>query len=129
MCSRVVRASVVAIALGCAEVQAPPPAAAPPPAEPVADDGMPLEVRGLLRRRCAGCHVQGARDAAGWGSVLDLPRMIEARIVVPGDPRASSLIGQITVGEMPRRGPRLQAREVELLERWIRSLAPFALAR
>jgi hypothetical protein len=85
--------------------------------------GMPPDVRALLESRCAGCHVDGPRDAAGWGSVLDVPQMIKARIIVPGDPHASSMIGQLLVGEMPRRGPRLQAREVDLLGRWIRGLA------
>ena len=129
MRSRVVCAVVGVVSLGCAAAPLPPPA--PPPEEtspPVAED-MPADVRALLQRRCAGCHLKGPRDAGGWGSILDLPHMIEARIIVPGEPHASSLIGQLTVGEMPRRGPRLRAHELELLERWIRGLAPVALAR
>jgi mono/diheme cytochrome c family protein len=118
-----------AMAPGCAEQPVPLRAGPPPPAPSASEGaGIPGEVRALLERRCAGCHVAGPRDAAGWGSVLDLPRMVEARIVVPGNPHASPLIGQLLVGEMPRRGPRLRAREVELLESWIRGLAPLALA-
>ena len=121
MCSRVVR-WLVLLACGCA--QAPLPEAEPSPA---AD--LPAEVRALLQRRCAGCHRAGPDDQGGWGSVLDVRGMIEARVVVPGDPRASSLIGQLTAGEMPRRGPRLSPREVRLLERWIVELAPVSLVR
>jgi mono/diheme cytochrome c family protein len=132
MCSRVVCGVIAVLASGCAGAPLPAPESAAEeesaPA-PVAAGDMPGEVRALLQRRCAGCHVAGPGDAGGWGSVLDVPRMIEARIVVPGDPRASSLIGQLLVGEMPRRGPRLRPREVELLERWIRGLASVALAR
>jgi hypothetical protein len=125
MGSRVVAPLVAVIVLvaGCAATPVPPPAA-PLPSDA---DGMPEDVRALLERRCAGCHVAGPRDRAGWGSVLDVPRMVQARIVVPGDPHASPLIGQLVVGEMPRRGPRLRAPEVELLERWIRGLEPVAL--
>jgi mono/diheme cytochrome c family protein len=111
-------------AAGCAAV---PPPVPPPPPPPAAEPDLPAEVRALLERRCAGCHVSGPRDAAGWGSVLDVPRMVEARIVVPGDPGHSPLIGQLVVGEMPRKGPRLRAPEVELLERWIRGMVPVVL--
>jgi mono/diheme cytochrome c family protein len=110
------------IAVACAATPSPPPE--PPPAPP-APSAMPGEVRALLERRCAGCHRSGARDAAGWGSVLDVPRMVKARIVVPGEPQHSPLIGQLVVGEMPRQGPRLRASELQLLERWIREMAAF----
>jgi mono/diheme cytochrome c family protein len=113
------------IAAGCA-AELPPPAP-PSPSPPPAAADMPGDVRALLERRCAGCHVTGPHDAAGWGSVLDVPRMVEARIVVPGEPQHSPLIGQLIVGEMPRKGPRLRAPEVQLLERWIRGLVPVAL--
>jgi len=128
MRSCVVCAVIGVVAVGCATAPPPPP---PPPPPEIADTAgdMPPDVRALLASRCAGCHLKGPRDRGGWGSVLDLPRMIEARIIVPGDPHASSLIGQLTVGEMPKRGPKLRAHELELLERWIRGLAPFALAR
>jgi mono/diheme cytochrome c family protein len=121
---RMVRPFVLAtFVAGCTAVL-PPAAPAPPRASP----DMPGDVRALLERRCSGCHVSGPRDAAGWGSVLDVPRMVQARIVVPGDPQHSPLIGQLVVGEMPRKGPRLRATEVELLVRWIHGLVPVALA-
>jgi len=125
MSRRSVRPFVGVLAvLGCAATPVAPPLAPPPPPH---EPDMPGEVRALLEHRCAGCHVTGPLDRAGWGSVLDVPRMVEARIVVPGDPRHSPLIGQLVVGEMPRKGPRLRAPEVELLERWIRGLVPAVL--
>jgi mono/diheme cytochrome c family protein len=117
MCSRVVRGVIALVACGCAETSLP----APEP--PASSPDMPAQVQALLERRCAGCHRAGPGDKGGWGSVLDVPGMIEARVVVPGEPRASSLIGQLTAGEMPKRGPRLSPREVQLLEQWIGGLA------
>lgn len=116
--ARVLRALAGAAALagGCGAARLP----------EVVDPGpavaMPGEVRALLERRCAGCHVAGARDQAGWGSVLDVPAMIEARILVPGAPGASPLIGQLVAGEMPRRGQPLWPGEIRLLARWIAAL-------
>ena len=67
-----------------------PPAMMPPPmtppVPPISSGEMPDEVQALLRGRCAGCHTYGQADPAGWGSVLDVSRMIDGDIIVPGQP-------------------------------------------
>src|SRR5688572_3463316 len=105
----------------------PPSTSGPPPGMgmPAAGvtNGMPGDVLALLQGRCAGCHTYGQADPAGWGSVLDLSRMIDADIVVPGDPGASRLIDRVAVaGDMPPKGARLTSEEVQLLKGWISSL-------
>jgi mono/diheme cytochrome c family protein len=97
------------------------------PPEPVAvmpvPVGMPVDVAALLQRRCASCHTYGEADEGGWGSVLDLSRMIDADIVVPGDPDASRLIHRVAVvGDMPRNSNRLGDQEIEALRSWIKEL-------
>ena len=84
---------------------------------------MPMPVQALLQERCSGCHTYGQSDPAGWGSVLDLSRMIDADIVVPGDPGASRMIDRIAVaGDMPPRGARISSDDVLMLKQWITRL-------
>src|SRR5688500_15879575 len=93
------------------------------PAMGVTGAEMPTEVLAVLQGRCAGCHTYGQADPAGWGSVLDVSRMIDADIVVPGDPNASRLIDRVAVaGDMPPKGARLSTEEVGLLRKWIMGL-------
>jgi mono/diheme cytochrome c family protein len=81
---------------------------------------MPPEVQSLLQARCAGCHRYGQADPAGWGAALDMSRLANADVVVPGDPDASRMIDRVAVvGNMPPSGPRLTADEVALLRKWI----------
>ena len=47
------------------------------PAPGVTAEEMPADVQALLRSKCAGCHTYGQADPAGWGSVLDVSRMID----------------------------------------------------
>ena len=103
-----------------------PPAATPPAALPparVTDDGIPPDVFAILQGRCSPCHTYGQGDVAGWGSVLDLSRMIDAEIVVPGKPGASRMIDRVVVrGDMPPKGDRVPAADVDKLRAWITDL-------
>ena len=67
----------------------------------------PTTCRPCCERRCASCHAYGKDDPAGWGSVLDVSRLIAADIVVPGDPDASRMINRVSVARRhaPHRGP------------------------
>jgi hypothetical protein len=106
----------------------PPPMPVAPPPPPVmapgqSTDDMPAEVLALLRSRCAGCHSYGQTDPAGWGSVLDVARMIDGDIIVPGSPEQSRMIDRVAVaGNMPPKGARLTGDEVSLLKDWISNL-------
>ena len=86
-------------------------------------EGMPDEVAAILGKRCASCHTYGQGDLGLWGSVLDLSRLIDAEIVVPGNPGASRMIDRVSVrGDMPPRGDRVPADEVATLKSWITNL-------
>ena len=96
------------------------PSAAGAPARGVSDVEMPADVLAVLQGRCAGCHTYGQADPAGWGSVLDVSRMIDADIIVPGNPDASRLIDRVAVaGDMPPKGERVPSADVALLKKWI----------
>jgi mono/diheme cytochrome c family protein len=96
--------------------------AAPPPA-PGLVAGMPADVKALLQTRCSGCHTYGQADPAGWGAALDMSRLTNADIVVPGQPDASRMIDRVAVvGNMPPIGPRLSADEIQLLRDWISNM-------
>jgi len=86
-------------------------------------EGMPDNVAAILSNRCAGCHTYGQGDLGLWGSVLDLSRLVDAEIVVPGSPSASRMIDRVEVrGDMPPRGDRVPAAEVAVLKAWITNL-------
>ncbi|HEY0707436.1 MAG TPA: hypothetical protein VGG33_11600 [Polyangia bacterium] len=85
---------------------------------------MPAEVRTILQSRCAGCHTYGQADPSGWGSILDVSRMIDADIIVPGKPNESRLIDRISVtGDMPPTGDRVPSADVQTLRTWITNMA------
>jgi hypothetical protein len=89
----------------------------------VSATGMPAEIADILQGRCSGCHTYGQGDVAGWGSVMDLSRLIDAEIVVPGQPDLSRMIDRILVrGDMPPRGNRVPTAEVDKLRSWITTL-------
>jgi hypothetical protein len=113
----------------------PEPAPAQPPATPanpvtkpialppVSEIEFPKGVRDILERRCISCHTYGERDPIGWGSALDLSRMVSSDIVVPGDPDKSRLMNRVAVrADMPFNGARLASEEVQVLRSWIANL-------
>ncbi len=98
----------------------------PPPRVSVSELEMPAAVHSILSSRCGGCHTYGERDPAGWGSAMDLSRMIASDIVVPGDPDKSRLCNRVAVrADMPYNGaaPDL-ARRCRSLRAWIANLQP-----
>jgi mono/diheme cytochrome c family protein len=104
----------------------PTPSGLPPLPTPnilVSEIEMPTAVRQILERRCSACHTYGERDPIGWGSVLDLSRMISADVVVPGDPDHSRMWNRVAVrADMPYNGQRLTAPELQVLRSWIGNL-------
>jgi hypothetical protein len=147
-------AGIVVVAGGCDSIRLggwppPPPGmtgAVPPGPRvpPVASEGpalpggtrvggleMPTAVRDLLSARCAVCHVYGDRDPAGWGSVLDVSRMIDSDVIVPGDPARSRLWQRVAVrGDMPFNAAPLALGDLQVLHDWITRLPrPFRQPR
>jgi mono/diheme cytochrome c family protein len=96
----------------------------PTPRIRVSEAEFPQGIREILERRCVSCHTYGDRDPIGWGSALDLSRMIDSGIVVPGDPNNSRLIDRVAVrADMPYNGARLSGAEVQALRAWIANLS------
>ncbi|MFN9374063.1 MAG: PQQ-dependent sugar dehydrogenase [Planctomycetaceae bacterium] len=111
-----------------------------------ADPNAPIEarVRSYLHSNCAHCHVEaGGGNAAmelGWKTPTDKSRIVdvvplhdkfqipEARLIAPGSPDSSVLRKRLTLrgrGQMPPLATsRVDRQAVELLDAWIRSLAP-----
>lgn len=83
------------------------------------------EVRPILKAHCTHCH--GEEDKPGGGVDLRLRRLMAGQtkdgspILVPGNPAESELIRVIREGEMPKKGKKLTAQELALLEAWVRA--------
>jgi hypothetical protein len=81
---------------------------------------MPAGVYNILKANCTQCHIYGQRDPAGWGSVLDVSRMIDGDIVVPGSLEESRLWYRVAVrSDMPFDGTRLTPDEKGQIRDWI----------
>lgn len=95
----------------------------PNPKTRVSELEMPTAVYNLLQSRCYQCHTWGQRDPAGWGSALDVSRMLGAEIVIPGDLDNSRLWQRVAVrADMPFNGTRLDSTELGLIRSWISNL-------
>jgi len=102
---------------------APPLPVQPPPPTRVSQIEMPTDVYQILQSRCSQCHTYGLRDPAGFGSILDVSRLIAADVIVPGDPDHSRLWNRVAVrADMPFNGTRLSGPEVATLRSWITNL-------
>jgi hypothetical protein len=82
------------------------------------------DVRPILKQHCVHCHGEGETLKAGLDvrlrRFLVSPRGKSQDIaVVPGDPKQSLLLDMVKSGEMPEKGKKLTASEVEILEQWI----------
>ena len=83
------------------------------------------QVRPILKTHCTHCH--GEEEKPGGGVDLRLRRFLDAQtkdgepLLVPGNPAAGEIMRVIREGEMPKKGKKLTAEEVTLLENWIRS--------
>jgi uncharacterized repeat protein (TIGR03806 family) len=111
-----------------------------------ADPDSPIEarIRSYLHSNCAHCHVEaGGGNAAmelGWKTPTDKSRIVDvvplhdkfqipdARLIAPGSPDTSVLRKRLAMrgrGQMPPLATsQIDRQAVELLDAWIRSLAP-----
>ena len=81
------------------------------------------DVRPILKAHCTQCH--GEEEKPKGGIDLRLRRFMDietedgARVLVAGKPDDSELVRVIREGEMPKKGKKLTASELERLERWV----------
>lgn len=99
------------------------------------------DIRPILSNRCFRCHGPDQDERKGGGKSglrLDIPEGIAEDLdghvaVVPGKPQDSELILRIksqdasTLMPPPESGLKLTDTEIELLERWVRENAPYAI--
>ena len=85
------------------------------------------QIAPLLKQRCHACHnPETQRAHLDLTSPASLLRGSDAGPVIqPGDPTRSLLYELVHNGEMPRKGDRLSANEVHLIEAWIQGGAKF----
>jgi uncharacterized membrane protein len=99
---------------------------APAAGAPTAQASFSKDVEPILQSRCVNCHggqqTQKGLDLTGYNAVM--AGSVNGPVVVAGNPDASKLIQMILQGKMPKRGPKLQPGQVQILTGWIMSGAP-----
>ncbi len=72
----------------------------------------------LVLESCAACHGAEGTGQGGFSTIEDVPAMVDAGMVVPGEPDQSTLWTRVAAGEMPPSGA-LEATEQAILHDWI----------
>ncbi len=84
------------------------------------------DVYPILRRYCLRCH--GGQKTEEGLSVATYEKLMagskNGAVVIPGDPENSELIQSVVSGEMPKRGPKPTAEQIQILIDWVRQGAP-----
>lgn len=111
--------SAAVFGLGCIPVAR----AQPRPPDVLADPERNVQVLTFFANKCSECHGSQVAEPEGeFGYILDLPRLIQERQVIPGEPDNSRLYRMLARGKMPPRdaknGP-AAPEEVDLVRRWI----------
>ena len=81
------------------------------------------DVRPILKTHCFHCHGEG--ESLKGGVDLRLRRLMltpaedGAHVMVPGKPDESEMVKLVREGEMPKKGKKLSAAELAVLEQWI----------
>jgi uncharacterized membrane protein len=72
---------------------------------------------GVLATNCASCHA-GSPGAGGVSNILNVPSILSAGLVIPGNPSGSPVMSAIERGVMPPSGP-LSAADQAIIRDWI----------
>lgn len=80
----------------------------------------------VLRKNCHRCHGEDGSVEGGFNFVLDVPRLIASRKIVPGKPDESPLWKRLAKDSMPPAGeePRPDETERAIVRQWIEAGAP-----
>lgn len=94
-------------------------------------DHLANQALAVLKTHCSRCHggpqvASGEGDEGGFDHVLDLARLIEKRLIVPGKPDGSELLHLVEAGDMPpaEAPTRPSAEDIAALRQWISRGAP-----
>ncbi|MGB8166891.1 MAG: PSD1 and planctomycete cytochrome C domain-containing protein [Chthoniobacteraceae bacterium] len=88
------------------------------------------DVRPILKAHCTHCH--GEEEKPKGGVDLRLRRFMDKEldggdhVLVPGKPDESEMVRLIREGEMPKKGKKISAQELALIEKWIKQGAKVA---
>ncbi len=84
------------------------------------------KAQAVLKANCHRCHGQDGSVEGGMNYVLDLPRLVDRKKVLPGHADTSPLFRRVAAGKMPPpgEGPRPGAADVAVLRQWIDAGAP-----
>lgn len=72
---------------------------------------------GVLASNCAACH--GVASSGGISGILDVPHLVEAGLIIPGNPNGSPIIQSVEANRMPKGGPALSASDKKTLRDWV----------
>src|SRR4051812_12634938 len=81
------------------------------------------DVRPILKTHCFMCHGEGEKLKGGVDLRLRRLMLGESdsgdKVMVPGQPAASAMLQLVREGEMPKKGKKLNDKELTTLEQWI----------
>ncbi len=93
-----------------------------PPVIAAAPPTFEKDIRPILKAHCFTCHGEGEKLSGGldlrWQRLM-LKGGDEGPAIVPGKPDRSRLLKLVQNGEMPKRGQKLTAAQVTLIQQWI----------
>jgi WD40 repeat protein/mono/diheme cytochrome c family protein len=89
----------------------------------LAADPTAADVKRILDTHCHRCHGQDGAVEGGFNYVLDLPKLLDRKKLLPGHADRSSLLRRIEDGTMPPAGekPRVSAADLASLKSWVNS--------
>jgi FKBP-type peptidyl-prolyl cis-trans isomerase/DNA-directed RNA polymerase subunit RPC12/RpoP len=84
------------------------------------------KAQSILKTNCYPCHGNDGSEEGGFNYVLELPRLLATKKIVPGNPKASRIYQRISDGEMPpeEAKQRPSADDVAVIKQWIEAGAP-----
>lgn len=91
------------------------------PAVVAAADPTAADVKRILDTHCHRCHGQDGAVEGGFNYVLDLPKLLDRKKLLPGNADRSPLLRRIADGTMPPPGekPPVSAADLATLKAWV----------
>jgi mono/diheme cytochrome c family protein len=101
-------------------------ASAEPAAPETASVSFANDVKPIFSASCVNCHggdqMKAGLDLKTYESLM--AGSMQGAVIFPGSPNQSVLIQQVAEGEMPKRGDKLTAEQVQLISDWVAAGAP-----
>lgn len=98
-----------------------------PAAVPTDPAELTAAARTALDKSCASCHGKPNDDDGDFAYLFDVPKLIEEKLLKPGNPDGSKLVVRIVNDEMPPkkvRHPRPTPTDVAVIRAWVAAGAP-----